>query len=306
MKKIQIIKMVIRLLLGTFLITTAILKLITIEPFELYIYSFNIMSFVLAALAARVIIAFEFLLGAFLIIKIFYKPVWYATMTMLIGFTFFLIYAAIFRNDSNCHCMGDIILMKPLPSIVKNLISITLLVLIKNQTENKFKFKKIVVGLLVAIAIVVPFFVFPMDVLYNKIRAPKDLINEKAFAFYKQDSTFRTAFNVDSGCYLIGFVTSKCPYCKTGNAKLHQLATCNQIDKTKIKFIILGDSVSVKQFQNDTETGDYQYITINKPYLFLNITNGSFPKYIYIENGEITKAINAQGFNEPELKMRLK
>jgi uncharacterized membrane protein YphA (DoxX/SURF4 family) len=304
MKASQIIKIIIRLLIGVFFITTAILKLITIEQFELYIYSFDIMSFVLATVAARAIIAFEFLLGAFLILKYFYKYVWYLTMITLIGFTFFLIYAAIFRNDANCHCMGDLVKMNPLQSIVKNLISIGLLFFVKNQTESRFRFKKWGIALLFAVAIIVPFVIFPMDVLYNKIKAPEDLVNEKAFELYKQDSIFRTSFNVDSGRYLIGFVSSGCKYCKLGNAKIHQLVSCNEIDKTKIKFVIVGDSVAVKNFREETQTTDYQYLKID-PYPFLNITNGAFPKYVYVENGKITKAVNSWGIDENELKTKL-
>jgi thiol-disulfide isomerase/thioredoxin len=321
MKATQITKIIIRLLLGAFFIITAILKLLTVEQFELYIYSFDIMNFVLATVAARAIITFEFLLGTFLILKCFYKQVWYLTMITLIGFTFFLIYAAIFRNDANCHCMGDLVVMKPLPSIIKNLISIALLIFIKNQTEIKFRFKKLVIVLLVAVAIIVPFIVFPMDVLYNKMfTKEEELINTKAFEEYKQDSIFQTAFmvqldstvyqnKVDSGNYLIGFISSGCKYCKVGNAKLHQLVSCNNIDKTKIKFVIFGDSTSTEIFKKETETSDYQYVIMKHDaddfYKFLGITNGSFPKYLYLENGKITKAITAQGFNEDELKTKL-
>jgi hypothetical protein len=40
-------------------------------------------------------------------------------------------------------------------------------------------------------------------------------------------------------------------------------------------------------------------------YKFIEITNGSFPKYLYLENGKVTKAITAQGFNEDEIKTNL-
>ena len=320
MKATQITKNVIRLLLGAFFIATAILKLITVEQFELYIYSFNVMSFVFATMAARAVIAFEFLLGAFLMLKCFYKQVWYLTMITLIGFTFFLVYAAIFRNDANCHCMGDLIVMKPLPSILKNLISIILLIFIKNQTESKFRFKKWIIALLFTAAVIVPFVVFPMDIFYNIFSKNEELINEKSFEEYKQDSVFQAAFTVysdsatsqnrvDSGNYLIGFVSSGCKYCKIGNAKLHQLVSCNNIDKTKIKFVIFGDSTAAKTFQKETETSEYQYIIMKHDtenlYKFIEITNGSFPKYLYLENGKVTKAITAQGFNEDEIKTNL-
>ena len=39
----------------------------------------------------------------------------------MIGFTLFLIYTAIYRNDANCHCFGSFIEINPVESIIKNI-----------------------------------------------------------------------------------------------------------------------------------------------------------------------------------------
>ena len=116
--------MLIDIIIGSVFIIAAILKLISIDEFEIYIYSFNILSFFLTTFVSRIIIAAEFALGLLMILKINYKITWRIVFITLILFTLFLIYTAIFRQDSNCHCFGEIIQLNPIQSIVKNLILI--------------------------------------------------------------------------------------------------------------------------------------------------------------------------------------
>ena len=121
---------------GSVFIIAAILKLISIDEFEIYIYSFDIFSFLLTTFVSRFIIIGEFVLGLFLILKINYKTTWRLAFISLILFTLFLVYVAIFRNDDNCHCFGELVELSPLESIVKNLILIVLLLLCR---RTKFK-----------------------------------------------------------------------------------------------------------------------------------------------------------------------
>ena len=130
-KTITILKTIIRIGIGVFFIASAILKLLSLDHFELYIYSFNIFSFMLSSFAARAIIAAEILVGILLIAKVRYKAAWWLTMLMLIGFSFLLIYVILFRDDSNCHCMGDLVEIKPSLSLIKNLVAIALMLFIR-------------------------------------------------------------------------------------------------------------------------------------------------------------------------------
>ena len=122
--------------IGSVFIIAAILKLISVDEFEIYIYSFDIFSFLLTTFVSRFIIIGEFVLGLFLILKINYKITWRFAFISLILFTLFLIYVAIFRNDDNCHCFGELVELSPLESIVKNLILIFLLFLSQQPKAN--------------------------------------------------------------------------------------------------------------------------------------------------------------------------
>ena len=158
-------KMVIRIGIGLFFIASAVLKLLSLDSFELYIYSFNLVNFVWSGLLARAIIACEILVGILLIIKVRYKEAWWLTMLILIGFSLLLVYVMLFRNDSNCHCMGDLVEIKPWMSLVKNLLAIALLLLVRKEGDYRFGSlgrKLTLVGAFVA-ALVPPFALFPMD-----------------------------------------------------------------------------------------------------------------------------------------------
>lgn len=130
----------VRILLGLMFIVSAVMKLVSLDSLVIYMFSFHILPFALTELAARFLIAFELALGVMLISKIKYKWVWWTAMAMMIFFTLFLVYTAIFRNDDNCHCFGDLIKVKPVTSIFKNLGIMALMMFTYGKCERRFCF----------------------------------------------------------------------------------------------------------------------------------------------------------------------
>ena len=178
-----VLRLTIRLLLGVFFIGTAVLKLLSIDSFEIYIYSFGLFSYTWTTFISRLLIFIELLIGISLIFKICLKKTWWLTMVMMVGFTLFLIYAAIFRNDSNCHCFGSLIELNPSQSIIKNIIVLVLLFFIRNEESHDYKpvlRKWLTVGI-VLVSLIVSFVLLPMDVVYNRIYSEKDNVNTVAF-----------------------------------------------------------------------------------------------------------------------------
>ena len=85
----SVINLTIRLLLGVFFIGTAVLKLLSIDNFEIYIYSFNIFSYITTTFFSRLLIFIELIIGISLIFKICFKQIWWLTMLMMVFFTIF-------------------------------------------------------------------------------------------------------------------------------------------------------------------------------------------------------------------------
>ena len=118
----QKVKLILKILLGLVFILSGVLKLIDVDKFELYVYSFNFLSLSLSYIAARLLIAFEFLLGVALVVNIFNKYVMRTTLITLVGFTLFLLYLILIGRTDNCHCFGEYVQFNPIESIVKNVI----------------------------------------------------------------------------------------------------------------------------------------------------------------------------------------
>ncbi|MBO4488975.1 MAG: DoxX family protein [Bacteroidales bacterium] len=295
-KIVPVLKMVLRILLGAFFIATAIMKLLSLDHFELYIFSFQIFNFVLSAIIARLVIAAEMILGFFLIFKILYKPTWWATMLMMGGFTLLLVYVAIFRNDSSCHCMGDLVELNPAWSIVKNLVTIVLLLLIRRETPARFRGWKLVGILGVCAAFVATFVCFPLDGIYNLFKKDKNPYNEEAFHAFMQDSLMR-AQELDTGNYIIGVVASGCKYCKISAEKLQAISERNRLDDSRILLTIWGKEESLAEFEEITGDSEFRYVTIS-PIQAVQLVNGRFPTYLFVHNGQVVQTADLRQLTE--------
>lgn len=296
----KVIKFILRILIGGFFITTAILKLLSLDSFEIYIYSFNLFSFNLCAIIARLVIAAELLVGAFLIAKILYKPTWWLTLLMLVGFSFFLVYVAIFRQDSNCHCMGDIVELNPVYSIIKNLITIVLLLFIRKEEDYHFKGKKAVGIILAVLAVGVPFILFPTDAAYNLFKKSDNTVNEKSFEQFMQDSVAQS-LNIQKGNYVLGYLASGCKYCKLSAKKINTMVENNQLDTNKVVFIIWGSDESIQKFKEETEAKHFRYAKIG-PIEAIQIVSGQFPTYVLVKDGKPVEAMDIRGLNDNKIR----
>ena len=304
MKVKDIILLIIRLLIGVFFITTAIMKLLTIDEVEAYIYSFNIFNYLLSTVAARLIIMAELLLGICLMSKMLYKYTWWLTMLMMIGFTFFLIYVAIFRDDTNCHCFGDIVQVDPLHSILKNVVTIVFLLFVRKEDDYQFKGKKWALVGAFAVSFIVPFGVFPMDAIYNKFVSPVDEINTEAFAKIQKDSTLAN-LDIQHGNYVLAVYASGCKYCKMSAKRMSLMMSQHDIDSTKFQILFWGDSTGIQSFREETKCEKFPWYVIS-PYDAIEMVYGKFPTFILTQDAQVVKGLDYRGLDEDVLLEHLK
>lgn len=289
-----VLRLTIRLLFGVFFIGTAVLKLLSIDNFEIYIYSFGLFSYTWTTFISRLLIFIELLIGISLILKICFKQIWWLTMAMMLGFTLFLIYAAIFRNDSNCHCFGSLIELNPSQSIIKNIIVLALLFFIRNEESHDYKpvLRKLLTVGIVLVSLIVSFVLLPMDVVYNRIYSEKDNVNTVAFYDSLDDSTYfdgEKLLDVGEGRYLINYALAGCKFCRLGTEKLLLMVGKHNIPHEKVKFIIGGSDEAISNFLEKTGTSDYEHWKIPASKM-MSITFGRFPLYVFVENGKIVTA----------------
>lgn len=110
---------------GILFIMSAILKLLGMAAFEMYLYEFQVVSFEVAAVASRLIVAAELAVGIALLANIKWAD--YVAGAMLLVFSVFLIVQIKQGNTGNCHCMGEVFDLSPDKSMTKNILMLILL-----------------------------------------------------------------------------------------------------------------------------------------------------------------------------------
>lgn len=299
----NILKIIIRIGIGAFFIASAILKLFSLEHFELYIYSFKLFNLTLCGLIARTIIAAEILVGILLIIKVRYREAWWFSMLMLIGFSMLLIYVILYRNDSNCHCMGDLFEIKPSVSLIKNIVAVVLLLFIRKEEDYHFRGRTIALVVAFLAALIPPFALFPLDNLYNAFSKPEVYDEASLHAFMQDSVMLEQDIRIDEGNYIVGIVSSDCDFCRTSCLKISEIAANNELDSTRIIFWIWGKSASIKNFPSETQTEAFKFVKID-PLAAIRITN-AFPLYLFFKDGEVVKTANLKQLTEKDVKNHL-
>lgn len=305
----MILRNIIRIGIGGVFIIAAILKLISIDEFELYIYSFGILNFLATSIFSRILIAGEFILGLLLIFKICYKFTWRVTMLVQILFTLFLIYTAIFRNDANCHCFGNLIELTPIESIVKNLVIIGLLFLDYGQVTIGNRHRPKLTLLIVNCTLLIVFVISPPDTIYKMIYSTEkeistvDLYNAQLTMYNEQgaDTTEFTFEDVISP-KLIVIVSSTCRYCHLGVKKLSMIMKKMELNADDVNIFIWGSDGSILNFIKETDTESYSYWKID-PKQAIDITYGRFPVFIWMDEKEIVKVGDFRDITEENLQL---
>lgn len=296
-------------------IIAAILKLISIDEFEIYIYSFDVLNFILTTVFSRLLIAGELIVGLCLIFKLYYKLTWRVALSAQVLFTLFLIYVLIFRNDDNCHCFGELVELSPLESVVKNVVVIGMLFFIKTTGLQDYKttsklidFRKV----LLLVAVVIPFVVTPMDSVYKMIYSSEKEIStvdlyesfDKVVAmdFVENDIVFDSvpAFEA-KGDNIVAIVSSGCKYCRLGVKKLSLMMKNNGISQDNVNIFIWGSREGILNFREETMTEGCSYWHI-MPHEAVDITLGRFPTFVILKEKEIVNISDFRDIDESLFK----
>ena len=302
------IRNIIRIGIGSVFIMAAILKLIAIDEFEIYVYSFNVLNFLATSIFARLLVAGEFMLGLFMILKIHRRFTWNATMIVQMLFTLFLTYTALFRNDANCHCFGDLVELSPLESIAKNIVIIGLLLFLAKDNQSKDNsHRSWLTWLIINCTLLIVFVVSPPDVIYKMIYSTEKEIStvdlydsfDDVVGFNSQQPTADSLRTVAGG-KLIVIVSSGCKYCQLGIKKLSMIMKKKGQDTDKINIFIWGSDEGIFDFIKETGTEDYSYWRIN-PKQAIDITYGRFPIFIWMEDGEVVSVGDFRDIDERQL-----
>ena len=287
-----------RIFAGAVFLVSAILKLISIDSFEIYLYGFGIIKLEYAFALARLIISLELLTGIVLITGIYVRMAVSIAIAMLLVFSAFILILIFTRNDENCHCFGEIEMSHTL-SLLKNILLAALLAISCQSQSSKFRYNRLILMVTAAISLLLPLIVSPPDSFFYA-RNSKNITYDEFMLdeFLKENDQFT------KGRKMLCFFSTGCRFCKLAARKISVIAKKADDDEV-VNYVFAGAEVSVDKFFKETNSTVFQYSFL-PPNRFLKITNGVMPLIILLQDGKVKGKYGYRDIREDELIRFLK
>lgn len=277
-------RIALRVLLAALFFVSAVAKLVAIDDFELYVFSYGFMPLTLTYIATRICIVVELLLGVFVAVGWWRKWVNLAAMTMLLLFSIFLCYAALIGRTDSCQCMGRLADMSPAVSLLKNAVLIVLVLLymrlVKNDEGHGHLANRKKVLITAGIVLVALVAVFTISVPDSWLFGDEEMLYDKELL--KETLEER---QLDKGHKMVAFVTPGCPYCRMSREKISSIAKRHELDTTDIIYLEPADIGNER---------------------FLGITYGSRPLIMLLDDGEPQATYHYRNISERKIAAFLK
>lgn len=297
----KIIATVPRVILGLFFCLSAVLKLISLTDFELYVFSFGFASFDLCSVAARLLVAGEAVLGLGLLSGWWWKFTSAFTALLLLGFSGFLFWRLSLGDEASCHCFGTLVDMNPSQSLWKNAACMLLLLPVAFCGGGwQIPFPKrarlwtaSATGLVLLIAICI---INPPDAYFRIFRGSSSDLNTAAF----EDADVSLP-----GRKIICFYSPYCEHCRHCIGKISGIIRRNGLstDDFFCIFMNMGDGSEDRiheLFENEGAGLELPYILL-EPETFIPITNGSIPLVCLFEDSALIKEYDLLRLDEVQL-----
>lgn len=277
-EKWKVVCLVLRVLLGVVFLVSAVGKLLAIDDFELYVFSYGFLPLNVTYILVRLCIVFEAALGVMLLVGWWRRWINLAVLALLLLFSIFLCYAALTGRNDSCQCMGRLAEMPPAVSLLKNamLIVVTLLLMKFGRWLEDCRWPKarrLIVTLAMTVGLMVA--VFTISVPDNWMFGDEEMLYDKELLQETVDER-----GLGEGHKLVAFVTPGCPYCMMSREKIGMIARRHNLDTTAIVYI------------EPTDIGAQR---------FMDLTYGSRPLVVLVADGEPVATCHYRNINESRL-----
>lgn len=271
---------VLRVLLAAVFLLSAVAKLMAIDDFELYVFSYGLFSLNTTYVLVRLCIGAELALALLVALGCWRRWVNLAVMGVLLFFSLFLCYAALSGREESCQCFGRLAEMPPAASLLKNavLMLLTLLYMKVGGVGSGRRWHRIVTPLVLLAAMAVPFAVSVPD---NWMFGPEEArFGREAFDKAIAPDGDLAEYGLQEGRHLVAFVTPGCPYCRMTRQKLDSIAERHGIEKGRMLFLE-PEAMGVA--------------------LFMEITHGKRPLVMLVDHGQVTTTYHYRNIDERQV-----
>ena len=292
-------KSALKVLLGLVFIVSAILKVVDMDKFEIYIYSYHFFSLNFSFIVARLAIILELVLGVGLISHTLHKLYWWGSMVMLLGYTLLLIYALYIGRTDSCHCFGDFLQLNPKQSLIKNGVLLLLFLPIYKMESWKTPFRWLILCLAVMASSIGVFVASPPDNLTSNSDPEQNLQME--FFDEMLNDTPLDLLNLVEGKQVICFFSTSCEVCQMAAHKLSLMQQFYGFPADCITYVFMGSEEGITSFYEQSESAHYRDVLYPDVARLLKAVNGNLPVIVFVEDGEVIHEYGFRNMDEKEI-----
>ena len=238
----------------------------------------------LSKVISRLLIGFEFTLGIFLLLPFYLKKIVIPTTIVLLGAFSLHLSFQVFQGDaSNCGCFGELIPMTPLEALIKNILSIGLLILLVTVFKEEIKEKRNIHPVL--------YTGFSIALLMF-ILLPQGSSNISGESLKGSESMYSKYFpNLSKGNKLLCFFSPTCEHCMATGKELHELSKKFPGIFPEIKILFMDESDNGSKDEIESffkfvgKPSDYKVLSI-EDFIPIFWNDKNFPGIRYSCNGE--------------------
>ena len=298
-KVFGIVPIAMKVLLGLLFIASAVLKIVDMDQFEIYIYSYHFFSLNFSFLVARAAVIIELVLGIGLVSNTLHKLYWWGSMIMLVGYSLLLIYALVQGRTDNCHCFGDFLQLDPKHSLIKNGVLILLFLPLYWMGEWKTPFRWLILCIAVLASSVTVFAVSPPD-NYTPSYAPYDNLQEELLDEMLDDAPL-DSLNLRDGKQIVCFFSTACEFCQMSARKLSLMQQFYDFPADRVTYVFMGSEEGIDRFYEKSESQQYRNVLYKDVLRLLKVINGDFPTIVLLEDGKVVHDYGFRNMREEEI-----
>ena len=293
-------KSALKVILGLVFIVSALLKVLDMDRFEIYVYSYHFFSLNFSFIVARLAIIVELVLGIGLISHTLHKLYWWGSMAMLAGYTLLLIYALVIGRTDSCHCFGDFLQLDPKQSLIKNGVLILLFLPIFKMESWKTPFRWLILILAVMASSIGVFVASPPDNYTSNYDPDNNLQMELLDAML--DDAPLDSLNLREGKQVVCFFSTGCEYCQMAARKLSLMQQFYGFPEENITYLFMGNEEGVAKFYVQSESMRYRDVLYPDVERLLKAVDGNLPTIVFLKDGEVACEYGFRNLNEEEVK----
>ncbi|MBR1793475.1 MAG: DoxX family membrane protein [Bacteroidales bacterium] len=294
----RILAVALQVLVGVWFVLSAAGKLMGLDDFEIYLFSYGFVSLGGAMLLARLLIVVEFVLGLSLILGLAPRGMTLLILLVTLLFCCFLCYAAWIGRTDDCHCMGSLVSFSPTHSLLKNAVLIVLCLLLLRLPMWSWQ-PHWSVWLLLGGGLTIGVFSFslPDNWMFGHSVEPFDV---KMLSELHSADGLLSEIPVGEGRKVVVLAKSDCRFCRRTLQKLKAIA--DRHDLPESNFIVLMTPVPDSKPLADEAVPMLEGLRYEVPYgVSFRLGYGRWPVVVMMDGWSVCATYHYRNINEDEI-----